>query len=263
MCILKTRAAVTRVEVYPSPKYRPQNVNVELYADVTSLDSSGQMSTFRPVGLLHEEQFTHSSYDYSWTLNSASVPPLSSLPSTGDMNFTSNYGLLRGCWQKHDFVQNISGVSRFESRLEEWSPLHAQWNILNPRPCPIAPNQTSAEFGLSAQDPCGNSVGRLQPGHTYRMGIRAISGSGLPHEHDSGWVHSDGIMVDVSAPVKGRLVHVDPDQPSAGTGIDVQASSTSIHVSWQPYWDQFGSRVAFEDREGIGPPSFALLSLKY
>ena len=125
----------------------------------------------------------------------------------GDMNFTSNDGLLRGCWQKHDFVQNISGVSRFESRLGEWSPLHAQWNILNPRSCPIAPNQTSAEFGLNAQDPCGNSVGRLQPGHTYRMGIRAISGSGLPHEDDSGWVHSDGIMVDVSAPVKGRLVH--------------------------------------------------------
>ena len=84
MCILKTKAAVTRVEVYPSPKYRPQNVNVEVYADVTSVDTSGQVSTFRPVGLLHEEQFTHSSYDYSWTLNSASVPPLSSLPSTID-----------------------------------------------------------------------------------------------------------------------------------------------------------------------------------
>jgi hypothetical protein len=85
MCILKTRAAVTRVEVYPSPRFRPQNVNIEVYADVTSLDSSGQMSTFRPVGLLHEEQFDNSA-DYwdDWTLNSASVPPLSSLPSTID-----------------------------------------------------------------------------------------------------------------------------------------------------------------------------------
>ena len=85
MCILKTKAAVTRVEVYPSPKYRPQNVNVEVYADVTSVDTSGQVSTFRPVGLLHEEQFDNSA-DYwdDWTLNSASVPPLSSLPSTID-----------------------------------------------------------------------------------------------------------------------------------------------------------------------------------
>ena len=83
MCILKTKAAVTRVEVYPSPKYRPQNVNVEVYADVTSVDTSGQVSTFRPVGLLHEEQFDNSG-DYSWTLNSASVPPLSSLPGNID-----------------------------------------------------------------------------------------------------------------------------------------------------------------------------------
>jgi len=85
MCILKTKAAVTRVEAYPAPMFRTQNVNIELYADVTtSLDTSGQESTFRPVGLLHEEQFTHDSWDYTWTLNSASVPPLSSLPSTID-----------------------------------------------------------------------------------------------------------------------------------------------------------------------------------
>jgi len=144
----------------------------------------------------------------------------------GDMNFTSNDGLLKGCWMKHHFVQNISG---------------------NPGPCSIAPNQTSAEFGINSQDPCRSSVGRLQSGYTYRISIRAISGSGLPREYESGWIHSDGIRVDVSPPLKGRLLHVDPDHPSARAGIHVQASSSSMHVTWEPYWDQFGSRVAFED----------------
>ena len=38
----------------------------------------------------------------------------------GDMNFTSNDGLLKGCWMKHHFVQNISGISNFESRLDKY-----------------------------------------------------------------------------------------------------------------------------------------------
>jgi hypothetical protein len=60
----------------------------------------------------------------------------------GDMNFTSNDGLLKGCWMKHHFVQNISGISHFESRLEKWHPVHGQWDVLNPGHCLIAPNHT-------------------------------------------------------------------------------------------------------------------------
>ena len=93
-----------------------------------------------------------------------------------DIDFAYNDRLVKACWKPGDFVQNISGVARFEARLQVLKD--RRW-VISAGPCDVSSNQTAAQFGLDSEEPCGRSAGRLQSGHKYRIAVRAISGSAM------------------------------------------------------------------------------------
>ena len=83
MCVLTSRGQIERVEVLPRQdgafyRNRAADTNVEIYAGL-SVDVASQQ--YRPIGLLHEERFTHAEWS-EWVMNTANIPDLSTLPST-------------------------------------------------------------------------------------------------------------------------------------------------------------------------------------
>jgi len=158
-----------------------------------------------------------------------------------DIAFTSNIRLLKACWSQTDFRQNTSGISYLETRLQKWNQGQQKFQDVMSKSCFVAALATTVEFGPDASDSCGSGsfseafgdVSILH-GQKYRISVRAISASGVPSEHDKGWVYSDGVLIDTTPPLEGRIQHIDPDIEFKEPNARVQASATSIIVSWVP-----------------------------